>query len=186
MKYPVLAIFLVVIFGQFTTGAPIPEIELSMELSNTRENQVILSTEHDSSISEYQLSSIELPSIEPPSIEIPSIELPSFEFPSFKFEDVNIVLIVIGIIGILVILWFTIPAIITAIIHAIGFGVTGIAKGSYAAALMASYSGHVFVRSLCAILQSVGVLGISGFKGLFILIGKLLMLFLRTIFCCCL
>ncbi|CAG8464108.1 1339_t:CDS:2 [Acaulospora morrowiae] len=183
INYPLLEILLIIIFGQFATGAPILEIENSTKLSNTYENKVKLSTDYDSTMSESQIRSIELPSIELPSIELPSINITSFDLSSIKFEDVKIVLIVIGIIGILVIL-YCMPVIITTIIRAIGFGIVGIAKGSYAAAVMASYGGYVFIKSLCAVLQSAGALGIVKFKELFILLGRVSMIFLRTIFCC--
>ncbi|PKY25597.1 hypothetical protein RhiirB3_440614 [Rhizophagus irregularis] len=54
------------------------------------------------------------------------------------------------------------------------FGVGGIIKGSYAAMIMAGYSGKVAVNSACAVLQSAGELGVKGF-------GGLIKLFLRLI-----
>ncbi|KAG0225804.1 hypothetical protein BGX31_007496, partial [Mortierella sp. GBA43] len=47
------------------------------------------------------------------------------------------------------------------LVGALGFGIGGITAGSPAAALMASYEGYVTVGSLCAILQSIGAVGLS-------------------------
>ncbi|CAG8670471.1 5142_t:CDS:1, partial [Acaulospora morrowiae] len=174
-----------------------------MKLSNTHENQIKISTEHDFSIRKYQvssievslikpssikllsfkLSSIELPSIELlliellsielplfefssielssfefPSIELLSIELSLFEFPSiellsFKFEDIKNSQTIIRIIGLLVISRF-VPAMSLAAIYAIGFSISGIVKGSFAVTIMASYGRHVFIQSLCTLLQN--------------------------------
>jgi len=83
--------------------------------------------------------------------------------------------ITIGIIGIVIVGFCDFcPCLITGLIHLIGFGATGIIKGSYAAVFMASYGGKVAVQSACAKLQSVGALGVKG-------IGGLINLFLRLI-----
>lgn len=67
------------------------------------------------------------------------------------------------------------PFAIKAIVVALGFGAAGITAGSWAAGFMASYGGFVWAGSLCAILQSIGAVGLpfvlavlaSFFGGLF-------------------
>ncbi|GES72628.1 interferon alpha-inducible protein 27-like protein 1 [Rhizophagus clarus] len=86
----------------------------------------------------------------------------------------NHVALTIGAIVIFVLLISgVIPSLITFLINLIGFGVTGIAKGSYAALFMANYAGNVAVGSACAILQSAGALGVKGIGGLIKLLFKL-------------
>jgi len=87
----------------------------------------------------------------------------------------NHVGLVIGITIGIVIFGFC-PCLITGLIHLIGFGAPGIIKGSYAAVIMASYGGMVAVQSACAILQSVGALGVKGIGGLINLFLKLFFL----------
>ncbi|KAG0206511.1 hypothetical protein BGX31_002764, partial [Mortierella sp. GBA43] len=53
------------------------------------------------------------------------------------------------------------PVVLQLIVGALGFGAGGIAGGTPAAALMASYGGHVTVGSLCAGLQSIGAAGLG-------------------------
>ncbi|RUS32401.1 hypothetical protein BC938DRAFT_475505 [Jimgerdemannia flammicorona] len=59
--------------------------------------------------------------------------------------------------------WCVIPvvaqvfiSVVSFVVHAIGFGVGGIVKGSCAALIMAYYGGYVAVGSICAILQHIG------------------------------
>ncbi|KAK8809564.1 hypothetical protein WA158_000507 [Blastocystis sp. Blastoise] len=51
---------------------------------------------------------------------------------------------------------------LSAVPAALGFSATGITAGSTAAAIMASYGGSVTAGSMCAILQSAGVIGFGG------------------------
>lgn len=53
------------------------------------------------------------------------------------------------------------PVVVPAMVTAAGFGSGGIAAGSWAAGLMSSYAGVVPAGSLCAVLQSVGTVGLS-------------------------
>ncbi|KAG0014594.1 hypothetical protein BGZ81_000364, partial [Podila clonocystis] len=46
-------------------------------------------------------------------------------------------------------------------VKALGFTAQGILAGSEAAVIMASYGGFVTVKSICAILQSIGAAGLS-------------------------
>lgn len=86
----------------------------------------------------------------------------------------NHVAIIIGAIVIVVLVISGImPFLITKLIELIGFGVEGIVAGSYAAMIMASYSGKVAVNSVCATLQRAGALGVKGFGGLIKLFSKL-------------
>ncbi|CAB4427548.1 unnamed protein product [Rhizophagus irregularis] len=93
----------------------------------------------------------------------------------FVGNHVSIIIgaIVIAVLAVLIIFGIM-PLLITVLIRLIGFGVGGIIKGSYAAMIMAGYSGKVAVNSACAVLQSAGELGIKGF-------GGLIKLFLRLI-----
>src|SRR5690242_12797635 len=52
-------------------------------------------------------------------------------------------------------------AVVGAVVGALGFGSGGIMAGSVAASIMSSYSGFVTAGSLCAILQSIGAIGIT-------------------------
>lgn len=85
----------------------------------------------------------------------------------FVGNHVSIIIgaIVIAVLAVLIIFGIM-PLLITVLIHLIGFGVDGIVKGSYAAMIMARYSGKVTVNSACAVLQSAGGLGVKGFGGL--------------------
>jgi len=56
-------------------------------------------------------------------------------------------------------------------VRMLGFTVLGIKKGSIAAWIMATYLGKVTCRSACAIMQSIGALGLSGWKLLFVNVG---------------
>ncbi|CAB4481576.1 hypothetical protein RhiirA5_358433 [Rhizophagus irregularis] len=93
----------------------------------------------------------------------------------FVGNHVSIIIgaIVIAVLAVLIIFGIM-PLLITVLIRLIGFGVGGIIKGSYAAMIMAGYSGKVAVNSACAVLQSAGELGVKGF-------GGLIKLFLRLI-----
>ncbi|KAF9914249.1 hypothetical protein BX616_008658 [Lobosporangium transversale] len=53
------------------------------------------------------------------------------------------------------------PPLAVAIITGIGFGAGGIASGTLAAEIMASYGGFVTAGSTCAILQSIGAAGLG-------------------------
>ncbi|KAG0000492.1 hypothetical protein BGZ65_004318 [Modicella reniformis] len=53
------------------------------------------------------------------------------------------------------------PIAITGIIALVGFGAAGVAVGTPAAALMASYGGAVGAGSACAVLQSIGAAGLG-------------------------
>ncbi|RIA84794.1 hypothetical protein C1645_742061 [Glomus cerebriforme] len=68
--------------------------------------------------------------------------------------------LIIGTIVIVVLIIYCVPAIFIGLVRLIGFGVNGIVRGSIAAMIMASYGGRVAVGSACAILQSVGALGV--------------------------
>nr|CAG8583845.1 7739_t:CDS:2 [Entrophospora candida] len=102
-----------------------------------------------------------------------------------KFFEENYGIIIEIAIGIgIFILICLFPTIFVGIIRAIGFGAGGIIKGTWAATCMAAHGGYVVAGSLCSVLQSVGAAGISGLGGLLKLLGKLIGIFLRTIFCC--
>ncbi|RUS32396.1 hypothetical protein BC938DRAFT_475500 [Jimgerdemannia flammicorona] len=75
--------------------------------------------------------------------------------------------VVAGIIVFIFVVWFVIPVVARAfisvvaqafisVVHAIGFGIDGIVKGTLAAMIMASYGGSVTAGSICAILQNIG------------------------------
>ncbi|KAG0380332.1 hypothetical protein BGX24_008898 [Mortierella sp. AD032] len=53
------------------------------------------------------------------------------------------------------------PVAVPLVVGAMGFGAGGIVAGSWAASIMASYGGAVASGSVCAVLQSVGVVGLS-------------------------
>ncbi|KAK3816031.1 MAG: hypothetical protein J3Q66DRAFT_341414 [Benniella sp.] len=66
------------------------------------------------------------------------------------------------------------PIVLEAIVGALGFEAGGIAAGTLATRIMASYGGHVTVGSLCAGLQSIGAAGLSaGAAAIVALIGAL-------------
>ena len=97
------------------------------------------------------------------------------------FNENTKVIIGVGIVFLVIVCLC--PSIFVGIIHCIGFGVAGIGKGTYAAALMASYGGYVLAKSLCAILQSVGAVGLN-FLSFLKLLLNLVVLFFRWICCC--
>ena len=53
------------------------------------------------------------------------------------------------------------PLIEIVVIQALGFGVGGIAAGSYAASYMSTYGGFAAAGSICAVLQSAGSVWLS-------------------------
>ncbi|CAJ0645901.1 10796_t:CDS:2 [Entrophospora sp. SA101] len=87
----------------------------------------------------------------------------------FEFNFGIIIEIVIGI-GIFILICLF-PTILVGIIRAIGFGVKGIIKGTWAAKCMAAHCGYVVAGSLCSVLQSIGAKGISGLGGLLKFLG---------------
>lgn len=61
-----------------------------------------------------------------------------------------------SVVGGAVVVAVAVPLAIPAIVGFLGFGATGIAAGSTAAGIMASYGGAVTAGSACAIMQSIG------------------------------
>jgi len=101
----------------------------------------------------------------------------------FLNDNYDIIIGIVIVIGVLTFISFF-PSIVVLIVQMIGFGVGGIVKGTWAATCMAAHGGYVAAGSLCSVLQSVGAAGISGLGGLLKLLGQLIGIFLRTIFCC--
>lgn len=192
--YPTVVIFVIIscILCQFVASIPVsPRIALQ-----SHDNEVTIKISAGYHIYE-KVSADAYKADESPTYNTYKVYDATTEFPSFTpntlydqlsdiFSDIrnylsefvgNHVTIIIGAIVIAVlavlIIFGIMPLLITILIRLIGFGVKGIVKGSYAAMIMAKYSGKVTVDSACAVLQSAGELGVKGFGGLIKLFCKL-------------